>query len=73
MFVVATLAAIIGSQAMISAVFQIVNQAISQSFFPRFRTRHTSAEVRPFHHLLVHFYFFFLIFIHQVTALFLVR
>ena len=47
MFVVATLAAIIASQALISAVFQIVSQAIVQGFFPRFHVHHTSREVSP--------------------------
>lgn len=47
MFVVATLAAIIASQALISAVFQIVSQAIVQGFFPRFHVYHTSREVGP--------------------------
>lgn len=46
MFIVATLAAIIASQAMISAVFQIVKQAIAQGFFPRFHVYHTSRKVR---------------------------
>ncbi len=45
MFVVATMAAIIASQALISAVFQIVSQAIVQGFFPRFHVYHTSREV----------------------------
>lgn len=45
MFIVATLAAIIASQAMISAVFQIVKQAIAQGFFPRFHVYHTSRKV----------------------------
>ena len=45
MFVVATLAAIIASQALISAVFQIVKQAIAQGFFPRFKVYHTSKTV----------------------------
>ena len=44
-FVIATLAAIIASQALISAVFQIVSQAIVQGFFPRFHVYHTSREV----------------------------
>jgi KUP system potassium uptake protein len=47
MFVVATMAAIIASQALISAVFQIVSQAIKQGFLPRFHVYHTSREVRP--------------------------
>ena len=46
MFVVATLAAIIASQAMISAVFQIVKQAIAQGYFPRFHVYHTSRKVQ---------------------------
>jgi K+ transporter len=49
MFIVATLSAIIASQALISAVFQIISQAISQSFFPRFQQTHTNPEVRPLH------------------------
>ena len=47
MFVVATAAAIIASQALISAVFQIVSQAIAQGFFPRFKIYHTSRKVVP--------------------------
>ena len=47
-FVIATLAAIIASQALISAVFQIVKQAIAQGFFPRFHVYHTSREVSPY-------------------------
>ncbi|CAL8467497.1 g7035 [Coccomyxa elongata] len=46
MFVVATMAAIIASQALISAVFQIVSQAIVQGFFPRFHVYHTNREHR---------------------------
>ena len=34
-------------QALISAVFSIVFQAISQGFFPRFHVHHTSDHVRP--------------------------
>ncbi len=45
-FAIATLAAIIASQALISAVFQIVSQAIVAGFFPRFHVYHTSREVR---------------------------
>ena len=35
-------------QALISAVFSIVFQAIAQGFFPRFHVQHTSDHVRPF-------------------------
>ena len=45
MFIVATLAAIIASQALISAVFQIFTQAITQGFLPRFQIHHTSRKV----------------------------
>lgn len=46
MWILATLASIIASQALISAVFQIVKQAITQGFFPRFTIIHTSKKVR---------------------------
>lgn len=36
--------AIVASQAMISASFQIVKQAIAQNFFPRFNIRHTNKK-----------------------------
>ncbi|EFJ30543.1 hypothetical protein SELMODRAFT_409522 [Selaginella moellendorffii] len=42
MFVVAVLAAIIASQAMISAVFQIIKQAEALGCFPRIKVVHTS-------------------------------
>ena len=42
MFIVAILAAVVASQALISAVFQIAYQAITQGFFPRFHVYHTS-------------------------------
>lgn len=45
MWILATLAAIIASQALISAAFQIVKQAIAQGFFPRFTIIHTSKKV----------------------------
>lgn len=45
MWILATLAAIIASQALISAAFQIVKQAITQGFFPRFTVIHTSKKV----------------------------
>jgi len=48
MFILATLASIIASQALISAAFQIVKQAIAQGFFPRFTVIHTSQKVPPF-------------------------
>ena len=44
MFIVAILAAIVASQALISAVFQIAYQAIAQGFFPRFHVYHTSRK-----------------------------
>ncbi|KAK9861228.1 hypothetical protein WJX84_010206, partial [Apatococcus fuscideae] len=44
MFIIATLAAIVASQALISAVFQIVYQAITQGFFPRLQVLHTSEK-----------------------------
>ncbi|GAQ92301.1 Potassium transporter family protein [Klebsormidium nitens] len=45
MFILATLAAIVASQALISASFQIVYQAIAQGFFPRFHVVHTSRKI----------------------------
>ncbi|EFJ18940.1 hypothetical protein SELMODRAFT_233460 [Selaginella moellendorffii] len=42
MFVVAVLSAIIASQAMISAVFQIIKQSQAMSCFPRVKVVHTS-------------------------------
>lgn len=47
MVVVATCAAIIASQAMISGAFSIVTQAIALNCFPRVTVRHTSYEVSP--------------------------
>lgn len=44
MFVVATGAAIIASQAMISATFSIVDQAMTLSCFPRVKVVHTSKK-----------------------------
>ena len=46
-FIVATLAAIIASQALISAVFQIAKQALVQGFLPRLAVFHTSRKVCP--------------------------
>jgi K+ transporter len=36
--------AIVASQALISASFQIVKQAIAQTFFPRFNIKHTNKK-----------------------------
>ncbi|XP_058200169.1 potassium transporter 5-like [Rhododendron vialii] len=44
MFVVAVLAAIIASQAMISATFSIIQQSLSLGCFPRVKVVHTSAK-----------------------------
>jgi KUP system potassium uptake protein len=44
MFVVAVLAAIIASQAMISATFSILKQAMYLGCFPTIRVIHTSAK-----------------------------
>lgn len=44
MFVVAVLAAIIASQAMISATFSIIQQSLSLGCFPRVKIVHTSAK-----------------------------
>lgn len=44
MFVVATAAAIIASQAMISAVFSIVKQSMAMNCFPRVKVVHTSTR-----------------------------
>lgn len=44
MFVVAVLAAIIASQAMISGTFSIVQQSLSLGCFPRVKVVHTSAK-----------------------------
>jgi KUP system potassium uptake protein len=42
MFVLASLAAIVGSQAIISATFSIVKQCLSLGCFPRVKVVHTS-------------------------------
>jgi KUP system potassium uptake protein len=44
MFVVATAAAIIASQAMISATYSIIDQSIALGCFPRLRVIHTSEK-----------------------------
>lgn len=44
MFVVAVMAAIIASQAMISGTFSIIQQSLSLGCFPRVKVVHTSAK-----------------------------
>lgn len=44
MFIVAVMAAIIASQAMISGTFSIVQQSLSLGCFPRVKIVHTSAK-----------------------------
>nr|XP_024372898.1 potassium transporter 7-like isoform X2 [Physcomitrium patens] len=44
-FLIATLAAIVGSQAVISATFSIVKQCVSLYCFPRVKVIHTSREI----------------------------
>ena len=44
MFVIAILAAIIASQAMISATFSIIQQSLSLGCFPRVKVVHTSTK-----------------------------
>jgi len=44
-FVVATLAAVVGSQAVISATFSIINQCSALSCFPRVKVVHTSNQI----------------------------
>ncbi|XP_073312172.1 potassium transporter 10 isoform X1 [Primulina huaijiensis] len=44
MFIVATLAAVIGSQATISATFSIIKQALALGCFPRVKVVHTSKK-----------------------------
>lgn len=44
-FVVATLASIVGSQAVISATFSIINQCMALGCFPRVKVVHTSNQV----------------------------
>lgn len=45
-FVVATLASVVGSQAIISATFSIINQALALGCFPRVKVLHTSKYIR---------------------------
>jgi len=44
-FVIATLASIVGSQAVISATFSIVNQCMALGCFPRVKVVHTSNNI----------------------------
>jgi len=46
MVVLATLATVIASQALISAVFSLTSQAMDLGFLPRFFVRHTSTQMR---------------------------
>lgn len=43
-FVIATLAAVVGSQATISATFSIIEQALALGCFPRVKVVHTSKK-----------------------------
>lgn len=44
-FIVATLAAVVGSQAAISATFSIISQCYALNCFPRVRVIHTSSKI----------------------------
>jgi K+ transporter len=44
-FVVATLASVVGSQAVISATFSIINQCLALGCFPRVKVVHTSKNI----------------------------
>lgn len=44
MFVIATLAAIVASQSLISATFSVVKQSVALDYFPRVRVVHTSKD-----------------------------
>ncbi|KAK9762377.1 hypothetical protein K7432_011940 [Basidiobolus ranarum] len=44
-FIVATLSTVVASQAMISATFSIINQAVSLDCFPRVTVKHTSQTI----------------------------
>lgn len=44
-FVIATLASIVGSQAVISATFSIINQCMALGCFPRVKVVHTSEDI----------------------------
>lgn len=45
MFLVATLAAVVGSQAVISATFSIISQCSALHCFPRVKIVHTSSKI----------------------------
>lgn len=45
-FIIATLASIIASQALISAVFQVAKQALTHGFLPRLAVFYTNRKVR---------------------------
>lgn len=45
-FVLSTIATIIASQALISATFSLVSQAIKLNFFPKIKVKHTSKELK---------------------------
>ncbi|KAI7994681.1 putative potassium transporter 17 [Camellia lanceoleosa] len=44
MFIVATLAAIVASQSLISATFSIIKQSVTLDYFPRVKVLHTSSK-----------------------------
>ena len=44
MFVIATLAAIVASQSLISATFSVIKQSVVLDYFPRVKVVHTSDE-----------------------------
>ncbi|EGC32975.1 hypothetical protein DICPUDRAFT_95153 [Dictyostelium purpureum] len=46
MIILATLATVIASQALISGAFSIINQAISLKFFPPLKVKHTSKKIK---------------------------
>jgi len=46
MVILATLATVIASQALISAVFSLTSQAMDLGFLPRFFVRHTNSKIR---------------------------
>ena len=44
MFVIATLAAIVASQSLISATFSVIKQSVVLDYFPRVKVVHTSQQ-----------------------------
>lgn len=44
MFVIATLAAVVASQGLVSATFSIIKQSVALDYFPRVKLTHTSSE-----------------------------